>query len=95
MSLAKKLNYMIFLIWRMKCSLILIRQVPSPMSGLGGNLSRLNKRNGGGSLREGSDHHFHLQLLFDVAESIFNQLPSGLASFLLTNSYYSPLSGRR
>lgn len=60
-----------------------------------GNLSRLNKRNGGGSLREGSDHHFHLQLLFDVAESIFNQLPSGLASFLLTKSYYSPLSGRR
>lgn len=37
MSLAKKLNYMIFLIWRMKCSLIFIRQVPSPMSGLGGD----------------------------------------------------------
>jgi len=53
------------------------------------NLSRLNKRNGAGSLGEGSDHHFHLQLFFDVAESIFNQQPSDWASFRLTKSYYS------
>lgn len=53
------------------------------------NLSRLNKRNGAGSLGEGSDQHFHLQLFFDVAESIFNQQPSDWASFPLTKSYYS------